>query len=227
MLYNNGNKLHCLVMNMAIKFVPLGVVLQRMDRISTRIPQKFDYEGLTAYSDTPLDDVDDIDDIEITDMQKAKDLQMEFYDWITSQKPNGSYTTNPEAFYTPVFLRRYLNMCNQLNIPVKCLFVDYDGEERMWKFERPNGILLGYEVCNTPRNTDVICCLDMDCYAKHRTRLNKLGLFNTPEDANSFKMSYEELYHEKEKYYRKDQMFDLDMHIFRIYQMEEYPDFLI
>lgn len=209
---------------MAIRFVPLGVVLQRLDRFSYRLPLKFNYEGLVAYCDTPLDDLEGLDKV---DDQKAKDLELEFYDWIICQRSNGTYTTKPEAFYTPVFLRRYLNMCDELKLPVRRLFVDYNGEEALWKFDRPNGLLPGYEVCNAPRDPEVICSLDMDRFAVHRAELNRIGLFKTPEGACSFKKDYEEFYREQEKYYRSDQLFDLNLHIFRIYEMEEYPDFLL
>ena len=167
---------------MPAKLVPMGIVLQRLDEVASQLPETYEYEGLSSYNDTPLDG--------IYDEPEAVALQHEYYDWILCQKPNGIYTVKPEAFYTPVFLRRYLSLCADLCLQVRCLFVEYDGAEPLWRFELPEIRAVGYEVCQTPRSLAIARSLDRQCFSKYRHMLNHLGLFDTLETASSFRDAY-------------------------------------
>ena len=201
---------------MPAKLVPMGIVLQRLDAVASQLPETYEYEGLSSYNDTPLDG--------IYDEPEAVALQHEYYDWILCQKPNGIYTVKPEAFYTPVFLRRYLSLCADLCLQVRCLFVEYDGAEPLWRFELPEIRAVGYEVCQTPRLLAIARSLDRQCFSKYRHMLNHLGLFDTLETASSFRDAYIREYEATAAFFRSDQLEPPDIHICRLYNIEAFPD---
>lgn len=200
------------------EFLPVGVVLQRVDRISPYLPKTYLYEGLSAYSDTPFDDFDE--------SEEAKALQMEFYDWIICQNPDGTYGVTPEAFYSPVFMRRFIDRCVRNGIQIKCLYIEYDGDEKYWKFERPRGHFMGYEVCDAPRSPDLCRCLDREEYAEHREKLNCLGLFKTYEDAVEYKEAYEKEYYSGSSPFARLVAPTLKLNVYKLIKVEFFPDYV-
>lgn len=200
------------------ELLPVGVVLQRVDRISPYLPKTYLYEGLMAYSDTPFDGFEK--------SEEAKALQMEFYDWLICQKEDGTYGMTPEAFYTPVFMRRFIDRCLKYNFQIKCLFIEYDGDERFWKFEYPRGRFMGYEVCDAPRSPDLCRCLDRVEYAEHRSKLNSLGIFKTYEDALAYKEAYEKEYYSGTSPFARPVAPTLNLNVYRLTRVEFFPDYV-
>lgn len=201
---------------MSAKLVPMGVVLQRLDEVANDLPETYEYEGLSSYNNTPLDG--------ICNEPEAIALQREYYDWILCQKPDGTYTVKPEAFYTPVFLKRYLSLCAELRLQVRCLFVEYDGAEPLWRFKLPEIRAMGYEVCHTPRSLVIARSLDRPGFSKYRHILNRFGLFDTLETASSFKDAYVREYEEASAFRRSGQLEPPDIHICRLYTIEAFPE---
>ncbi len=196
-------------------FKPVGIVIQDLERIPHRLPKNYEYDGICAYYDNPLEDKDIHSD--------AKLLQQEFYDCITYQKQNGIFSVYPEAIYSPLFAERYLKACVKLKKLVKCLFIEYDGETRFWNYELPRLELLGYEVCSTPRDTRIIDALDSDYYTNFRNMLNCYGIFSKASHAEAFKEQYE--YDFKNNSLNENTVCP-ELHIFKVYEIKEFPHYI-
>lgn len=200
------------------QFKPVGVVIQNLDAVSNRLPKSYFYEGIMTYSDTPLERINDI--------REAAALQQEFYDWIICQNEDGGYGMKPEAFYSPVFMRRYINLCQKCRMNLRFLFLEYDGDEALWKFDIPQGMVLGYEVCDTPRSFDLLHCLEREEYTEHREKLNYMGLFINHADALLYKESYEKEYYSGASPYYRDISPKLKLHVFRLTYIKSFPDYI-
>ena len=132
----------------------------------------------------------------------------------------------PEAFYSPVFMRRYINLCQKCRMNLRFLFLEYDGDEALWKFDIPQGMVLGYEVCDTPRSFDLLHCLEREEYTEHREKLNYMGLFTNHADALLYKESYEKEYYSGASPYYRDISPKLKLHVFRLTYIKSFPDYI-
>ena len=93
--------------------------------------------------------------------------------------------------------KRYINECENQSIPTRILFVESDYTEEIWKEKLPKIKLLGYEYLEIPFDTQIITDLDWcELFHPFHAILNENGLFNSVEDAQKFKESYDKAFQE-------------------------------
>ena len=157
---------------------PNGFVVQD---ISTAmfIPTNFKYSGINAFCTFPLDSFSDKLSKSVSERQFAK------------RSEDGKYEIL-EFISDPALLTEYLSVCQQKNIQIRLLLVESSYEHEVWNDPIPDRTILGFEYCSFPADEQIVS--DIDWYPPLRCfwhKLNSFGLFNSYQEAESFKKSYD------------------------------------
>lgn len=156
---------------------PNGFIIQDKS-CPTNILKVFNYQGINAYDTFPLMSVNTPECREISNRISVSEVCegiFEMREFISNEND----------------LDEYIRLCRELSFPLRTLFIESDYCDEIWKGSLPQMRFIGYEYCPLPIDCQIITDLDWCPHVrKHLAKMNEYGLFQTEEDAISFKNDY-------------------------------------
>lgn len=188
-----------------MKFHPNGFVIQNKDLPLKSIQLKNikNYSGIIAFLDSPL--------LTYRNDPKYTALQDEAMFGVTDDGDlkELSFISNSNL------LKRYLDKCIELNIPLRILFAESDYSDEIWNEPLPPMKFIGYEYLECPFDIFLISVFDYyEYFQKHWKKLNEYGLFQTLEDVLAFKEDFDKALGNEVPCEEDDK--DMKTYIFRI-----------
>ncbi|MBQ7048324.1 MAG: hypothetical protein IJN86_05185 [Clostridia bacterium] len=149
----------------------------------TNYVDSFIYKGIEAYHQWPLLSRYD---------KTAQELSRKV---LWKSLPNG-LSEYKEFITERDVLFEYLCECELRQIAVRILFLESDYADEKCVLPDNNLNFIGFEYCSIPIDNIIITDFDMHSntlFKEYKKNLNEYGLFNSYQDALSFKMRYDEL----------------------------------
>jgi len=154
-----------------------GILVQGLNE-KTNYIKNFSYQGVNAYFQYPLLNINDSECRRLTDEQQSKKNSENLYVSLEFISNNDLYT-------------RYLKKCNDMQINVRVLFVESEYSDEIWEDALPQMMFLGYEYCPIPIDEQIITDLDWyEPFSVYWKKLNKYGLFDLYDDVLDFAREY-------------------------------------
>lgn len=156
---------------------PNGFLIQDTS-CPTNIGQSFNYKGINAYDNYPLISINSQKCREISNrisVLEVYDDKFKILEFISNEND----------------LNEYIQICRELSIPFRSLFIESNYCGELWQGSLPHMKFIGYEYCPLPIDCQIISDLDWcSQIKKHIAKLNEYGLFKTEEDAICFQKDY-------------------------------------
>lgn len=157
--------------------------------------KNFQYMGMNAFYQYPLNFINDVECKKLTQEQMFKETSDNGYLILELISDVDLYV-------------RFIKKCAELHIDVRILFVESNYTKEIWNGPKPTMQFLGYEYCPFPIDNQIITDLDWHpSLSKYWSKLNEHGLFNTYDEVKMFVDEYNYLW-------KSDQLGDGDMEAF-------------